>query len=197
MGDLHVAGKRADAHPVAIKRDAPKRVEPVDVNQQLGLRETHVEGGHEALPAGQDARLIAVLVQQPHGVCDALRHNVAEPRRLHARSRSLDAVLINRGVDQAAIAVCATQATQVASAKGDPPLPGPPCNFAEQEPWGYEDDALFARAGRGRGFSVGGSSLPKIEKKPPPPLPVLLVVVAPPSKRFQVTVTLAPTFARG
>lgn len=52
---------------------------------------------HEALPTGQDARLITVLVQQLHGVRNALRHNAAETRRLHARFRSLDAVPLNRG----------------------------------------------------------------------------------------------------
>ena len=59
------------------------------------------------------------------------------------------------------------------------PSPSPTLQAIKQEatPWvalqlrcggapRYEDDALLSRAGRGRGFSVGGSSLPKIEKKP-------------------------------
>src|SRR5436190_5248394 len=67
----------------------------------------------------------------------------------------------------------------------------------------YCVEALLARTGRGRGFSAGGSSLPKKLKMLPPLLPALPLplplplLVATPSKRFQVTVTLAPMLARG
>jgi hypothetical protein len=63
----------------------------------------------------------------------------------------------------------------------------------------YCEEALLARAGRGRGFSGGGSSLLKKLKMLEGPLLLLppLLLVATPSKRFQVTSTLAPIEARG
>src|SRR4051794_2969017 len=67
----------------------------------------------------------------------------------------------------------------------------------------YCDEALLARVARGRGFSGGGSSLLKKLKMLLPPLLLLglllppLLLVATPSNFDHVTVTLAPTVARG
>ena len=70
-------------HAVA-SRDAFERLDAIDVDQKLGLRQSHVEHRHEALPAGKDARVVAMLGQQLQRVIEALRPHITESRSLHA-----------------------------------------------------------------------------------------------------------------
>jgi len=81
---LGMSRKRADAHAPAGERDPVERVDTVDVDQETRLCQSHVEHGHEALPPGQDARVVAVLRQQGHDVIEALWPHIAESRSLHA-----------------------------------------------------------------------------------------------------------------
>ena len=67
-----------------LQRDAGQRVQPVDVDQQPRLRQAHVERRHQALAAGQDARVLAVPREQLEHLLDAVGAHVAELRRLHA-----------------------------------------------------------------------------------------------------------------
>ena len=59
-----MAGQRADAHRVAVERDTFKIVEPIDVDQHVGLRQTHVQRRHKALTTGEDTSSVAVRVEQ-------------------------------------------------------------------------------------------------------------------------------------
>ena len=89
MGELATSTWRASApmRTLPPRSEMPvERGQPVDVDQQLGLRQSHVQRRHEALPARQDARLLAVLLEQRQRVLDAFSADVAEPRRLHALS---------------------------------------------------------------------------------------------------------------
>src|SRR5690606_34408834 len=66
-----------------LDRDTLEGIQPVDVDQSLGLRQAHVQRRHEALPPCQDARLVPVPGQQLENLFEAFRPNVPAPERLH------------------------------------------------------------------------------------------------------------------
>ena len=68
-----MAGQCADAHRVAVERDAFQIVEPVNVDQHFRLGQTHVQRRHKALTTGEDTSFITVLVEQFQSVFHAGR----------------------------------------------------------------------------------------------------------------------------
>jgi hypothetical protein len=73
-----------------VHRDPLQRRDAVDVDDKPGLRQAHVQDGHEALPTRQDAGVVAVFRQQAENLLEALRPDVFEPRSLHALSLPCD-----------------------------------------------------------------------------------------------------------
>src|SRR5689334_4468923 len=70
--------------------DTLQRLEPVDVDQELGLRQAHVEHWHQALPASEDFSVLAMLLQQLQRLAQLGGADVTEFRRLHAPPCLLD-----------------------------------------------------------------------------------------------------------
>ncbi len=82
---------RSPWRTVAPTRRAVDPVEPgdaVDVDEHGRADEPHVQQRHEALPAGEHLRLVAVLGQQRDRLLDGLGTLVAERRGLHGRISS-------------------------------------------------------------------------------------------------------------
>ena len=73
----------ADREPVTVYVHTCKVDRAADVDQHLGLRQTHVEDRHERLPARQDARVVAVLGEQRHCLVGRVGADVVEGSRLH------------------------------------------------------------------------------------------------------------------
>ena len=76
-----VARQCADLDHAVFERDAVEAVDAVDVDQQGRRRQPHVEGGDQALPAGEQARVR--LAEQRNGLLGRARLFVGEWRRFH------------------------------------------------------------------------------------------------------------------
>jgi len=50
----------------------------VDVDQYLGRGQAHIEGRHEALAAGENARIVAVFIEQVENLLEALGANIGK-----------------------------------------------------------------------------------------------------------------------
>ena len=85
-GDLGVPGQRADPQASAVLGHAFQRGNPVDVDQQFGFRQTHVERRHQTLSTGEDTSIFAVLVEQLKRVFHAFCPHVRKFWRLHGHS---------------------------------------------------------------------------------------------------------------
>jgi hypothetical protein len=83
---LCVAGECADFDLSALRRDAGKTADAVEVDQELRRRQPHVEGGDQALSAGEQSRLAVRPRQQLDGMLDRFRLGIGKGRRLHAKS---------------------------------------------------------------------------------------------------------------
>ena len=87
---------RADPHLRAVvvvtQLDVLQLVDAGDVDEVLEVRQAHRQHGHQALPAREDLRVVAVLAQQPHRVRDRVGAVVGElgrlQRGLHDSSRA-------------------------------------------------------------------------------------------------------------
>ena len=73
-----VAGRRAHHEGAVLPPDRGELPDAVDVHQDLGPREPQGQHRHEALAAGQDLRLVAVLREYRQAVLDRLRRVVVE-----------------------------------------------------------------------------------------------------------------------
>ena len=80
--DVGMRGERADAHYALLERDAPKRSEARDVDEELGRRKAHVERGNEALAAGEDLR--ARALDELERLRQRARFRIGKRRRLQA-----------------------------------------------------------------------------------------------------------------
>jgi hypothetical protein len=81
--DVALPRKRADAQtPVALFDDVEPR-DAVDVDEQPGLEQAHVERRHQALAAGEDLCVGAMGLQRREYVVERTRLEIAQPRRLH------------------------------------------------------------------------------------------------------------------
>src|SRR5262249_40283588 len=83
--DLDVSDQCPDAHAPVAARYAFERLDAIDVDQKLGLRQPHVEHRHETLATSEDARLVAMLRQQVQHLIKAPRPHIAESWSLHAK----------------------------------------------------------------------------------------------------------------
>ena len=81
---LGMAGERADPHRPVLQRDAFQRVDAVDVDQEAGLGEPHVQRRHQALAAGEDAGFALMLRKKLQDAVEAFRPDIGEARRLHS-----------------------------------------------------------------------------------------------------------------
>ena len=57
---LRMARERADLDGAVLDRDAVEAVDAVDIDQQSGCRQPHIERGDQALPAGQQPRVLCL-----------------------------------------------------------------------------------------------------------------------------------------
>ena len=73
---------------VVAQLDVLEFVDPGDVDEVLEVRQPHREHRHQALSAGQDLGVLAVLAQHLHGLGDGVGAVVGECGCLHGRSRS-------------------------------------------------------------------------------------------------------------
>ena len=80
---LDVARQRADAHRPVGDRDALQLGEAADVDEELRREKPQVQRRDEALPAGQDLRLVAMPAQERQRLAERARADVVESRRLH------------------------------------------------------------------------------------------------------------------
>src|SRR2546428_259233 len=81
--DVEVARHGADAKHTVGERDARQSLDAVDVDQDLRRAETHVERGHQALPAGQHLRAFAMPREELERLGQRARAGVLEGRRFH------------------------------------------------------------------------------------------------------------------
>ena len=82
-----LANHRPDGQAAIGRLDLADLVEGVDVDQVGGAGQAQVEQGHEALAAGEDLGLVAVLAEQRQRLGHALRGVVLERWWFHATSR--------------------------------------------------------------------------------------------------------------
>src|SRR6266511_6073619 len=80
---LGVAHQRPDLDPPVVARDTVEPADAVEVDEQARRAEPHVEGGDQALAAGQQAGL--VMGQELDRVRDRASLRIGKWRRLHAR----------------------------------------------------------------------------------------------------------------
>ena len=78
-----IARERADAQAVAAIADAGKLFDRIDVDEHGRLCQPEVHGRHQALPAGQETRLVAMFGLQRQGLLERAGSDVAERRRFH------------------------------------------------------------------------------------------------------------------
>ena len=81
--DLGMTRQGADLDEFALFGDAVESLDGVDVDQQVRRRQPHVERGDQALPAGQEPRIVLMLGQQRNRFLERARLGVGEWRRLH------------------------------------------------------------------------------------------------------------------
>src|SRR4249919_2335328 len=81
-----MARQRANLDILALSGDAVEVLDAVDVDQQLGCRQAHVERGDQALPTGEQPRFVLVPGEEHHRFLERFRLCVCEWRRLHVSS---------------------------------------------------------------------------------------------------------------
>ena len=79
----HVANHRSDPERVAVLGQVVELVERVDVDQNRGTGQAEVHGRDQALAAGQDLGLVAVLAQVSYRFGHGAGLVVVEWSRLH------------------------------------------------------------------------------------------------------------------
>ena len=79
-----VPRQRADDEPLRRQADPVEPGQAVDVDQRCGRGQAHVEGGHQALAAGQDAAVAAVALHQRQGLVERGGPMIGERGGLHA-----------------------------------------------------------------------------------------------------------------
>src|SRR5712691_9801018 len=80
---LGVAHQRADLDVPVLARDAVESVDAVDIDQQRWMTQPHVEGGDQALSAGEEPG-VRFAAEQLDGVIERPGLGVGEWRWLHA-----------------------------------------------------------------------------------------------------------------
>ncbi len=85
-----VGRHRADHEGVAVVPDAAQAVDPAEVDHHLGRVQAHPEHRQQALPTGQDLRLVTVLGECRERVLDRGRRHVVELCGDHAPAPSVE-----------------------------------------------------------------------------------------------------------
>src|SRR5262245_9977718 len=80
-----MAHQRADLDVAVSARDAVEPGNAVDVHQQVGGIEPHVEGGYQALAAGEHPRLAVMPAEQLDRMIERPGLRIGERRRFHAK----------------------------------------------------------------------------------------------------------------
>jgi len=84
--ELALAGHGANLEAVRRLADIGEPIDAVEVDNVVGEHETHVEHGHQRLPAGEELGVLKPG-EQPDGVRNGSWIVVAERRRLHGGPR--------------------------------------------------------------------------------------------------------------
>ena len=84
-GGLHVAvgGAGADDDVAPLGADLAQLLDPADVDQMLGRRQAQLHGRQQAVAPGEQAGVVAVLLQQAHRLVEGGGTMVLEARRNH------------------------------------------------------------------------------------------------------------------
>jgi hypothetical protein len=69
-----------------MQRDTIEARNAVQIDQDAGLRQPHIERGHQALPAREQLGSVAMLTQKLDRVLDRTGLRIRKRRRLHATS---------------------------------------------------------------------------------------------------------------
>lgn len=86
MLDPGVPHQRADPNAIGMVLDVRVAIEPVDVDQDGGTGEAHVQRRHEALAAGEQLCVCPVAREELVHVRERLRANVGERGGFHGAS---------------------------------------------------------------------------------------------------------------
>jgi hypothetical protein len=94
--DLELMGARhrADGESVARLAHVRELRHAVQVDEERRLREPEGEERHEALPAGEDLRLVAAVRERRESLVDGTRRDVVELRRLHCAAPCVAAAAV-------------------------------------------------------------------------------------------------------
>src|SRR5207249_12218200 len=84
----------ADDGGGAVLAHAGQATDPPDVDQVLGLGQAQLHHGDEAVPAGEQLRVVLVARQEPDRLLDARDPMVLEGRRVHDAPPALLAALL-------------------------------------------------------------------------------------------------------
>ena len=90
--DVVVRGQRADDDGVAVVADAAQAVDPAQVDDHVGGVQPHPQHGQQALAAGHDLGVVAVLGRAPERLLDGGRRQVVELGGDHAPAPSVEEV---------------------------------------------------------------------------------------------------------
>jgi hypothetical protein len=80
--DLAMPRERADTHRPAFDTDARQLGDPVDVDEHRRRGQPHPERGEQALAAGKDARVVAVMLEELEDLVERVRPCVGKCRGL-------------------------------------------------------------------------------------------------------------------
>ena len=83
---IGLPGEGADCEPVGRPTPVVERRDPVEVDDDVRGDQPHVEHGSEALPAGKEPRVVAVLGEEIKDLLDRAGIPVGERRGFHAGS---------------------------------------------------------------------------------------------------------------
>src|SRR5262245_32996960 len=87
-----MAHQRADLDMAVAARDAVEPGNVVDVHQQIGGIEPHVESGDQALAAGEHPRLPIMAAEQLDRMIEGTGLRIGERRRFHALPPTLSSL---------------------------------------------------------------------------------------------------------
>ena len=94
LGQVVVAGQRADRDVGTIGPDVAELGEPADVHQHLGHGQPQLHQRQQGMPAGQELRVIAAVGGQGQGLIHRAGPLIAELRRDQRTCSSLTAAAV-------------------------------------------------------------------------------------------------------
>src|SRR5262249_9445355 len=149
--------------------DGAEALHPAEIDEGRRAGQAHVQEGNQALPAGQEARLLRRLGQQGEGLPDRARGRVGEGWRLHRSSATPAATgvpvpgprtreRIRSGVTGISVILAPNgrraSSTAATTAAGDPMAPASPTPLVPPGMIG-EGVTWWSRRSRGTSAAVG------------------------------------------